>query len=107
MGRGIKQKTNGGLQKKDLKKNKSGKVVSVKQSNQGKKAWKHISKWHGACQKARKALGIKGFCTIGGKSKQGQTFLAKARSTSSKWTAFLAVGTFPSRRLLGLKPGMM
>jgi len=82
---GKKVKTVGGLSKKDLKKNKNGKVVSAKQSAQAKKAYgSTIGKWNVAVQKARKALGIKGFVAIGGKKKEGQAFLAKARSFYKK-----------------------
>jgi len=82
---GKKVKTIGGLQKKDLKKNKNGKVVSAKQSAAAKKAYAGtIGKWNVAVQKARKALGVKGFVAIGGKSKEGQAFLAKARSFYKK-----------------------
>merc|ERR1712135_220092 len=77
--KGKKVKTSGGLKKTDLKKNKRGKVVSLKASTAGKKKFKQISAWVGACSKARKALGVKGFAAIGGKSKAGQTLLAKAR----------------------------
>ena len=78
--RGTKEKTSGGLKKSALKKNKRGKVVSIKASNQGKKNFKNISKWADATKKARKALGVKGFCPIGGKTAKGQALLAKARS---------------------------
>merc|ERR1711953_1407290 len=82
--RGTKAKTSGGLQKKDLKKNKQGKVVSAKASANGKKNFKRIASWTAACQKARKALGIKGFVPIGGKSAKGKAFLAKIRSFHRK-----------------------
>merc|ERR1712048_448388 len=78
--KGTKAKTATGLKKSDLKKNKSGRIVSVKKSAQGKKAYKRIAGWNAAVAKARKALGIKGFQAVGGKSKAGQTLLAKARS---------------------------
>merc|ERR1712190_81062 len=68
--KGTKVKTIGGLKKSDLKKNKRGKVVSVKASANGKKAFKRISGWTDACKKARKALGVVGFCPVGGKSAQ-------------------------------------
>merc|ERR1719203_1569172 len=77
---GHKAKTYTGLKKSDLKKNKNGKIVSVKQSANGKKAFKRISKWLDAVKKARKALGIKGFCAVGGSKGQGKALLAKARS---------------------------
>merc|ERR1712050_304445 len=80
--RGTKVKTSGGLQKTDLKKNKSGKVVSKKASDAAKKrkSYKKILAWNAAVQKARKTLNIKGFCAVGGKKGQGKALLAKARS---------------------------
>merc|ERR1719265_2592920 len=70
--KGLKSKTKSGLKKSDLKKSKAGKIVSIKKSAAGKKSWKLISKWHEATVKARKALGIKGFVPIGGKTAKGQ-----------------------------------
>merc|ERR1711965_181573 len=75
--KGIKVKTTGGLKKTDLIKNKHGKVVSKKQSIASKAK---IGKWGVAVVKARKALGIKGFTPIGGKTAAGQTLLKKVRS---------------------------
>eukprot|EP00397_Hematodinium_sp_SG-2012_P057706 GEMP01072384.1.p2 GENE.GEMP01072384.1~~GEMP01072384.1.p2 ORF type:complete len:144 (+),score=28.30 GEMP01072384.1:38-433(+) len=77
--RGTKEKTSGGLQKKDLCRNKFGKIVSKKSSERAKK-----SKFMMAVQKARKALGIKGFQAVGGKTAKGQALLKKARSLYSK-----------------------
>merc|ERR1712072_1660230 len=68
--RGSKEKTSGGLTAKDLIKNKHGRVVSKKQSAQGKK-----SPWIQAVQKARKALKITGFSAI----KKGTPLYAKAK----------------------------
>merc|ERR1712032_995132 len=84
--KGSKVKTQSGLKKSDLKKNKSGKIVSAKASAASKKhyASSKASKWISAVKTARKALGIKGFCACGGKSKQGQALLAKARSFYKK-----------------------
>merc|ERR1740123_2468828 len=78
--KGSKVKTASGLKKSDLKKNKDGKIVSVKKSAAGKKAYKRISGWNSAVNKARKALGIKGFCAVGGKSAAGKALYAKAKS---------------------------
>merc|ERR1719245_2699849 len=50
--------TKGGLTKPDLMLNKRGKVVSKKKFGQNK------SGWTAAVMKARKALGITGFCVI-------------------------------------------
>merc|ERR1719158_616344 len=77
---GTKVKTVGGLKKSDLKKSKSGKIVSVKRSAAGKKAYKRISGWTAAVAKARKALGIKGFQAVGGKSAAGRALYNKAKS---------------------------
>merc|ERR1711963_1000943 len=54
--RGTKVKTSGGLKKTDLKKNKNGKVVSVKASAASKKrfAKSKAFKWSEAVGKARK-----------------------------------------------------
>merc|ERR1740122_395623 len=82
--KGSKVKTSGGLKKTDLIKNKRGKVVGKKTQAAGKKAYKHVAKWMGAVVKARKALGVKGFVAVGGKTKQGQAILAKARSFYKK-----------------------
>merc|ERR1719373_944073 len=56
--RGTKQKTMSGLKKSDLKKSKSGKIVSIKASAAGKKAYAKngLGKWTAAVQKARKQL---------------------------------------------------
>merc|ERR1711971_769117 len=68
---GKKVKTTGGLKKTDLKKNKSGKIVSKKASDAAKKkkSYKKILSWNAAFMKARKQLGIKGFvaCKKGSK----------------------------------------
>merc|ERR1719421_567838 len=77
---GRKMKTVGGLTKDKLTKSKTGKIVSKKAQANGKKAYKRISKWTAAVQKARKALNIKGFQAVGGKSAKGQALLKKARS---------------------------
>merc|ERR1711982_310837 len=68
--RGSKAKTVGGLTAKDLTRNNTGKIVSKKQSAQGKK-----SPWMQACSKARKALKLKGFVAI----KKGSPLYVKAK----------------------------
>merc|ERR1711998_706362 len=73
--RGSKAKTVGGLTKSDLVQNKNGKIVSKKQSARGKKAYAQIKGWTVAVQKARKALGLKGFVAI----KKGSALYAKAK----------------------------
>ena len=78
--RGNKEKTSGGLKKNDLIRNKRGKIVSRKQSMAGKKRGKAIARWGAATKRARQALGIKGFCPVGGKTAAGQRLLKKVRS---------------------------
>merc|ERR1740120_518663 len=79
--RGTKAKTSGGLTKDKLTKNKAGKVVSKAASAAAKKRFaKTLGAWNKAVQTARKELGIKGFCAVGGKSAQGKALYAKAKS---------------------------
>merc|ERR1739848_958597 len=73
--KGSKAKTVGGLTAKDLTKSKYGKIVSKKRSALGKK-----NKWAIAVQKARKSLGIKGFCLVGGRTPDGKALYAKAKT---------------------------
>merc|ERR1719449_411405 len=77
---GHKQKTLSGLSKSALMKNKAGKIVTKAQHAAGKKSYKNVSAWTKSCQKARKELGIKGFCAVGGKSAQGKALYAKAKA---------------------------
>jgi hypothetical protein len=81
---GTKVKNQSGLTKAHLTKSKSGKIVSKKASANGKKAYKRIAKWNAAVTKARKALGVKGFQAVGGKTAKGQALLKKARSIYKK-----------------------
>merc|ERR1712139_433669 len=73
--RGSKAKTTGGLTQGDLIKNSRGRIVSKKSSAQAKKRYAATLKgWIVAVQKARKALGVKGFVVI----KKGSALYAKA-----------------------------
>merc|ERR1712187_344014 len=82
---GTKVKTYTGLKKADLVKSKTGRIVSKKASLRAKKTFAgRLGKWSAACAKARKALGIKGFLPVGGKTAAGKAFLAKARSFYKK-----------------------
>merc|ERR1712113_697661 len=80
--RGTKEKTTGGLTKATLTKNKSGKVVSKAASAASKRkfATSALKKWCDAVKKARKELGIKKFCPVGGKTAQGKALYAKVKS---------------------------
>jgi hypothetical protein len=78
--RGGKEKTVGGLTKASLTKNTRGKVVSRKASARGKKVYAtYLSAWTRATMQARKALGITGFCPVGGKTATGKALYAKAK----------------------------
>merc|ERR1712224_834853 len=72
--RGSKEKTSGGLGASDLIKNKYGRIVSKKLSLRAKKN-NFIKGWTTAVQKARKALGLKGFVAI----KKGSALYNKAK----------------------------
>merc|ERR1719506_1614539 len=82
--RGTKVKTSGGLKKTDLMRNKNGKVVSKKSSAAGKRAYAKIREWTDAVSKARKALSLRGFVAVNGKTAQGRALYAKAKSFYSK-----------------------
>merc|ERR1712126_78277 len=84
--RGTKARTSGGLKKSDLTKNKNGRIVSKKRSALGKKVYQKngLGKFTKAVQNARKALNIKGWCPVGGKTAKGQALLKKARSLYKK-----------------------
>merc|ERR1711981_1023762 len=73
--RGTKAKTSSGLTKADLIKNKRGKIVTKKSVAAGKKAYANIKGWIVAVQKARKALGVKGFVAV----KKGTPLYKKAK----------------------------
>merc|ERR1711924_457837 len=77
--RGTKSKTGSGLKKSDLMKNKNGKIVSRKQSANGKKSYARIKGWTVAVTKARKFLGVKGFVAV----KKGSPLYKKARSSTA------------------------
>ena len=64
-----------GLKKPDLMKTKTGRVVSKKSHANGKKNYANIKGWTTAVQKARKALGVKGFQAV----KKGSPLYKKAK----------------------------
>merc|ERR1719321_708453 len=72
---GYKEKTYTGLKKTDLMKSKAGRIVTKKSHAAGKKAYGHIKGWTAAVQKARKALGVKGFVGV----KKGSPLYKKAK----------------------------
>merc|ERR1712241_711158 len=84
--KGKKAKTSGGLTKATLAKSKSGKIVSKAASLRGKKNFANsaLKKWCVATAQARKQLGIKGFCAVGGKTAQGKALYAKVKAILGK-----------------------
>jgi|TARA_B110000438_G_C15359371_1_gene455626 hypothetical protein len=72
---GTRQKTMSGMDKSMFMKNKNGKIVSKKMHARGRKLFKNIRGWTQAVSKARKALGITGFCAV----KKGTALYMKAR----------------------------
>ncbi|CAD7946019.1 unnamed protein product [Amoebophrya sp. A120] len=81
---GSKEKTQGGLTKDDLRKNKYGKIVSAKVSENGKKMFKNIHGWNRAMKMAREYLNVDGFCPAGGSSVRGKAFLGEVRRFYAK-----------------------
>merc|ERR1712026_475961 len=82
---GRKEKTQGGLTKEKLIKNKAGKVVSKASSARAKKAYASTLKaWADAVKAARKELGLTGFVAVGGKSAAGKALYAKAKAIQGK-----------------------
>merc|ERR1719146_218833 len=78
--RGTKEKTVSGLKKTDLMKNKRGKIVSKKAHASALKRYSNVKGWTAAVQKARKALGVKGFVAI----KKGTPLYKKAKELYGK-----------------------
>merc|ERR1712028_275296 len=83
---GSKEKTKTGLTKANLTKSKTGRIVSKKSSDRGKRnfAKSALKKWCDAVKVARKELKITGFCPVGGKSAQGKALYAKVKSIVKK-----------------------
>merc|ERR1719510_2494613 len=83
--RGSKQKTSGGLTRESLIKNKNGRIVNKAASARAKKTMPPAFRAFGeAVKKARKELGITGFCPVGGKTAQGKALHAKVKSILGK-----------------------
>ena len=72
---GTRHHTRNMMDKSKFMKSKTGKIVSRRQHAAGKRAFKNIRGWTQAVSKARKALGITGFCAV----KKGTALYIKAR----------------------------
>jgi hypothetical protein len=82
---GTIEQTAGGLRKKDLKRNKAGKIVSKRASDIGKKNYaKTIGPWNKVIKSARGELGLEGFHPITKRSKLYKKARAKYKSKSGK-----------------------
>ena len=98
---GSRHHTNSGHNKSHLMKNKNGKVVTKKSHAAGRRAYKNIRGWTQAVSKARKALGITGFCAV----KKGTALYKKAHAAGRRafknirgWTAAVS----KARKALGI-----
>merc|ERR1711985_143559 len=78
--RGSKLKTSGGLKQEALMRNKRGKIVSKRQSAQGKRAYVRIEDWTESFMAARKALQLSGFVAINGRTLQGKALYLKTNA---------------------------
>merc|ERR1719182_1018710 len=78
--RGSKLKTSGGLKQEALMRNKRGKVVSKRQSAQGKRAYTRIEDWTESFMAARRALDVSGFVAINGRTLQGKALYIKTKA---------------------------
>merc|ERR1712203_811693 len=82
---GGKEKTASGMTKAKLMKNSRGKIVSKARSAASKKRFATgLGLWTAAVKTARKALNLKGFVAINGKTAEGKAVNAKARSIYAK-----------------------
>lgn len=71
--RGTKKYTKGGLTKKDLVKNKKGRIVSKRQQSHNP-----LKKWVSACKQAKLELKIPGFCPLN-KGPEGKALYKRAK----------------------------
>merc|ERR1711972_1244725 len=82
---GRKEKTATGLTKAKLMKNSRGKIVSKARSALSKKRFATgLGLWNAAVKTARKALNLKGFVAVNGKTAEGKAVYAKAKSIYAK-----------------------
>merc|ERR1712242_306097 len=79
---GRKEKTQTGMTKASLIKNKSGRIVSKTRSALAKQKFNNsaLKAWCDAIKAARKALNLTGFVAVGGKTATGKALYAKAKA---------------------------
>merc|ERR1740139_1339273 len=78
--KGQREKTVGGLKQESLMKNITGKVVSKRASAHGKRQFRNIEGWVDCFMEARKALHVKGFVALNGKTLQGKALYVKTKA---------------------------
>jgi len=78
--RGKRVKTVGGLTREALVMNYRGKIVSKRASSAGKRRYHQVEGWVEALMAARKALHVKGFLAVNGKTLQGKALYVKAKA---------------------------
>merc|ERR1719384_1793204 len=81
--RGSKEKTAGGLTRDALMRNSRGKAVSKRASAHGKRSFRNIEPWVDSVMEARRALYMKGFVAINGKSLAGKALYIKSKALYS------------------------
>merc|ERR1719510_2146530 len=81
--KGSKVKTTSGLTKDMLMKNSRGKIVSKRKSASGKHDYKRVEGWTEAHMEARRALNVRGFVAINGRTLQGKAIYVKAKAIIS------------------------
>merc|ERR1712228_623252 len=84
--RGSKEKTQGGMTKDTLMRNKFGKIVSKKASAAARKRYQTSGAkvWADCIKQARKALNLTGFVAINGKQAEGKALYVKGKSLYSE-----------------------
>merc|ERR1712039_683831 len=78
--KGAKERTQSGLRKDSLMKNRRGKVVSKRASAHGKRMYKNVEDWTEAFMEARTTLRTNGFVAINGKSVFGKALYVKTKA---------------------------
>ena len=78
--KGSRLKTQAGLTKDSLKRNKCGKIVSTKASENARRNYPNTVAflWAQACKEAREMLGLTGFVPLGGQTDSGKRLYAMA-----------------------------
>jgi len=94
--KGKKAKTVSGLKQESFMRNKRGRIVSKRQSAQGKRNYTNVESWIECVMEAREALHCRGFVAINGKTLQGKALYVKAKALRiPRHAAAFAAATVP------------